>query len=75
MSNNTPEVHKSGVINSSLFIVFTYIFSLKVQQPKCVLTDKYIMKMWYKINITGKRVEIENSILSDIIQTQKENTT
>jgi hypothetical protein len=55
------------------------------KKPRCPTTDKWIKKMWYLctmeiylatkkneiLSFTSKRVELENIILSEVIQAQK----
>ena len=72
---------------STMFIAAFYVIARIWKQPKCPLTEELIRKMWYIyrmeyyrteknneiLNFTGKWVELENIILSDVIQTQKDN--
>jgi hypothetical protein len=55
------------------------------KQPRCPTTDKWIKKMWYSytmefylatkkneiLSFTGKWMELENNILSEVSQLQK----
>jgi hypothetical protein len=55
------------------------------KQPKCLLTEEWIQKMWYIykmeyysaiknsdfMRFTGKWMELENIILSEVIQSQR----
>ena len=57
------------------------------KQPKCPSTKEWIRKMWYIytmeyytaeknndiLNFAGKWIELENIILSEVTQTQKDN--
>jgi hypothetical protein len=55
------------------------------KQPKCTITDEWIERMWYLytmefysatkkneiLSFTGKRMELENIILSEVSQAPK----
>ena len=72
---------------SATFIAALFVIARSWKQPKCLLTKERIRKMWYiytmeyyKVdknndifNFAGKWMELENIILSEVIQTQKAN--
>jgi hypothetical protein len=69
-----------------MFIAALYAISRNWEQLRCPSTDEWIKKMWYIytmeyysitknqdiMNFAGKWMELENTILSEIIQSQKE---
>ena len=71
----------STMLISALFVI------ARTWKPKCPLTEEWIRKMWYIytmeyytaeksdniLNFAGKWMELENIILSELTQTQKDN--
>ena len=71
---------------STMFIVALFVTVRNWKQPKCPLTEDWIRKMWsiyimeyYTaeknnniLNFAGKWMELENIILSEVTQTQKD---
>jgi hypothetical protein len=69
------------VLLVALFIIFR-----KWNQPRCFSTEEWIRKMWYIYtmecysaiknkdikNVSGKCIEVENNILSELTQSQKD---
>ena len=72
---------------SSMFIAALFVIARTWKQPKCPSTKKWIRKMWYIytmeyytaeknndiLKFAGKWMELENIILSEITQIQKDN--
>ena len=72
---------------STMFIAALFVIARTWKQPKCPLTEEWIRKMWYIyimeyytaeknndiLNFAGKWMELENIILSEVTQTQKDN--
>ena len=73
---------------STMFIIALFVIARTWKQPKCPLTKKWIRKMWYIytmeytaekkknndiLNFSGKLMELENIILSEVTQAQKDN--
>jgi hypothetical protein len=70
---------------SSIFIAAVFIISRSWKEPICLSTEEWIQKMWYIytmlyysafrnnefIKFTGKWMELENIILSEVTQSQK----
>ena len=70
-----------------MFIAALFVVSITWKQPKCPLNEEWIRKMWYIytmeyyiaeknnniLNFSGKWMELENIILREVTQTQKEN--
>jgi hypothetical protein len=68
-----------------MFIAALFTITKLWKQPRCPTTDKWIKKMWYLYTMefysamkkndilafTGKWMELENIILSEVNQTQK----
>jgi hypothetical protein len=68
-----------------MFIAALFTTSKLWKQPRCPTTDEWIKKMWYLYTMefysamkkneillfTSKWIELENSILSKVSQTQK----
>jgi hypothetical protein len=68
-----------------MFIVALFSIDKLWKQTRCPTTDNWIKKMWYlytmefysatkkneTLSFTGKWMELENIILSEIIQAQK----
>ena len=72
---------------STMFIAALFVIARTWKQPKCPSTEEWIRKMWYIytmeyytaekkkdiLNFAGKWMELENIILSEVTQTQKDN--
>ena len=72
---------------STMFIAAFFIIAITWKQPKCPSTEEWIRKIWhiytmeyytaeknnYILNFAGKQMELENIILSEVTQTQKDN--
>ena len=71
---------------STMFIATLFVITRTWNQPKCPSTEEWIRKMWYlytteyyiseknnSLNFAGKWMELENIILSEVTQTQKDN--
>jgi hypothetical protein len=70
---------------STMFIAALFIIARSWKQPRCLSTEEWIQKMWYIytmeyysviknndfMKFTGKCMELENIILSEITQSQK----
>jgi hypothetical protein len=68
-----------------MFIVALFTIAKLWKQPRCPTTDKWIKKMWYlytmefytamkkneMLSFTGKWMELENIILSEVSLAQK----
>jgi hypothetical protein len=67
-----------------MFIAALFTIAKLLKQPKCSNTDEWIKKMWYLytmefysamkneiLSFTGKWMELENIILSEVSQAQK----
>ena len=71
---------------STMFIAALFVIARTWKQPKCPLTEEWIRKMWYIytmeyytteknndiLKFAGKLMELENIILSEVTQTQKD---
>jgi hypothetical protein len=69
----------------SMFIAVLFTIAKFWKQPRCPTTDEWIKKMWYLytmefyaatkkneiLSFTGKWMELENIILSEVSQAQK----
>ena len=71
---------------STMFITALFVIARTWKQPKCPSMEEWIRKMWYiyameyytaeknnSLNFAGKWMELENIILSEVTQTQKDN--
>ena len=72
--------------NSSMFIVALSVIARSWKQPRCPTTEEWIQKMWFIyimkyystskkeeiLSLAGKWMELDNIILSEIIQTQND---
>ena len=72
---------------SIMFMAALFVISITWKQPKCPLTEECIRKMWYTytmdyytaekniniLNFAGKGMVLENIILSEVTQIQKDN--
>ena len=73
-------------ICSTTFIAPLFVIARTWKQPKCPSTEEWIKKMWYVytmeyysaeknnaiLKFTGKWIELEETILSEVTQSQKE---
>ena len=80
---DAPQHHKDPC--STMFIAALFIIARNWKQPRCPSTKEWIQTMWFIytmvyysvitnkdiINFAGKCMELENIILSEVIQTQK----
>jgi hypothetical protein len=69
-----------------MFIAALFVISRSWKQPRCATTEEWIQKMWFIytmeyypaiknediLNFTGKWMDLENIILSEVTQTQKD---
>ena len=69
-----------------MFIVALFVIDRSWKQPRCSMTEEWIQKMWFIYTIeyysaiknkdilsfAGKWMELENIILSEVTQTQKD---
>ena len=69
-----------------MFIAALFVIARNWKQPRCPSTEEWIKKMWYIytmeyysaiknkdiMNFAGKWMELENIILSEVIQSQKD---
>jgi hypothetical protein len=64
-----------------MFIAALLVIARSWKQPRCPTTEKWIQKMWFIYtmeyystikNFAGKWMELENIILSEVTQTQKD---
>ena len=72
---------------STMFIAALFVIARTWKQPKCLSNKEWISKIWYTytvesytagknndiLNFAGKWMELENIILSEVTQTQKDN--
>ena len=72
---------------SAVFIEALFVIARTWKQPKCPSAEEWIRKMWYvytmeyytaeknndSLNFAGKWMELENIILNEVTQTQKDN--
>ena len=72
---------------STMFIAALFVIARTWKQPKCLLTKERIRKMWYIytmeyytteqnndiLKFAAKWMDLENIILSEVTQTQKDN--
>jgi hypothetical protein len=70
---------------STIFIAALFVIARSWKQPRCPTTEEWIQKMWFIytmeyysniknediLSLTDKWMELENIILSEITQTQK----
>ena len=84
-SKDAQSCHKD--MCSTMFIAVLFVIAKTWKQPKCPSTEEWIRKMWYIytmeyytveknndiLNFAGKWMELENIILSEVTQTQKDN--
>jgi hypothetical protein len=69
-----------------MFIVALFVIARIWKQPRCPMTEEWIQKMWFIytmeyypaiknkgiLSFPGKWMELENIILSEVTQTQKD---
>ena len=69
-----------------MFIVALFVIARSWKQPRCPTTEEWIQKMWFiytmeyysanknedVLHFAGKWTELENIILSEVTQTQKD---
>ena len=69
-----------------MFIVALFVIARSWKQPRCPTTEEWIQKMWFIytmeyysaiknediLSFAGKWMELENIILSEVTQTQKD---
>jgi hypothetical protein len=69
-----------------MFIAALFVIARRWKQPRCPTTEEWIQKMWFIctmeyysaiknediLSFAGKRMELENIILSEVIHTQKD---
>ena len=81
---DAPPYHKDTY--STMFIAALFVIARNWKQPRCPSTEEWIKKMWYIytmeyysaiknkdiMNFAGKWMELENIILSEVTQTQKD---
>jgi hypothetical protein len=81
---DVPSWHKA--MCSTMLIVVLFVISRSWKQPRCPTTEEWIQKMWviytmeyYSsiknediLSLLGKWMKLENIILSEVIQTQKD---
>ena len=79
----SPPWHRS--MCSTMFIVALFVIARIWKQPRCPRTEEWIQKMWFVytveyysaiknediLSFSGKWIELENIILSEVTQTQK----
>ena len=80
---DTPTCNKDTC--STMFLAVLFIRARSKKEPRCPSTEKWIQKMWYIytmeyyaaiknnefIKFLGKWMELENIILSEVTQSQK----
>jgi hypothetical protein len=80
---DTPTYNKDTC--STMFIAALFIIARSWNEPRCPSTEEWIQKMWYIytmeyysaiknndfMKFTGKWMELENIILSEVTQSQK----
>jgi hypothetical protein len=81
---DAPPCHRGTC--STVFIVALFKIVRSWKQPRCHTTEEWIEKMWFIytmeyysaiknkdiLSFAGKWMELENIILSEVIQTQKD---
>jgi hypothetical protein len=74
---------------STVFIAALFVIARSWKEPRCPSTEEWIQKMWYIyiieyystikndefMKFLGKRIKLENIILSEATQSQKKNNT
>ena len=83
-TKDVPPCHRGTC--STMFIAVLFVIARSWKQPRCPRTEEWIQKMWFVyameyysalknkdiLSFAGKWVELENIILSDVTQTQKD---
>jgi hypothetical protein len=83
-SKDAPLCHRGTCF--TMFTVALFVTARSWKQPKCSRTDEWIQKMWFIyateyysaiknediLSFAGKLMEIENIIVSEATQTQKD---
>ena len=76
----TQSYHKD--MCSTMFIAALFVIARTWKQPKCPLIKEWIRKIWYIytaeknndiLKFADKWMELENIILSEVTQTQRDN--
>ena len=81
---DNPPCHRGTC--SIMFIAALFVIDRSWEQPRCPTTEEWIQKMWFIytmeyysaiknkdiLNFAGKWMELENIILSEVTQTQKD---
>jgi hypothetical protein len=81
---DVPPCHRGTC--STMFIAALFVIARSWKQPKCPTTEECIQKMWFIytmeyysviknediLSFAGKRMELENIILCEVNQTQKD---
>jgi hypothetical protein len=81
---DAPPYHRRK--SSTMFTVALFMITRSWKQPRCPMTEEWIQKMWFLctmkyfsaikneniLSFTGRWIELENIILSEVIQTQKD---
>jgi hypothetical protein len=81
---DVPPCHRG--ICSTMFIAALFVIAKSWEQPRCPTTEEWIKKMWFiytmeyysanknedVLHFAGKWTELENIILSEVTQTQKD---
>jgi hypothetical protein len=73
--NDAPSCHRGTC--SIMFIVALFVIARSWKQPRCPMTEEWIQKMWFlysaikKMTFSDKWMELENIILSEVTQSQK----
>jgi hypothetical protein len=83
-SKDAPLCHRGTC--SSMFIAALFVIARSWKQPRCLMTEEWIQKMWFIYTIeyysaiknenimsfAGKWMELENIVLSEETQTQRD---
>ena len=81
---DAPPCHRR--MCTTMFIVALFVIARNWKQPRYPITEEWIQKMWFIytmayysalktediLSLAGKQKELENIILSDVTQTQKD---
>ena len=81
---DAPPCHRGTC--STMFITALFVIARSWKQPRCPMTEEWIQKMWFIytmeyysaiknediLTFAGKWMELENIILSEVTQTQKD---
>ena len=80
---DVPPCHRGR--SSTIFIIALFMIARSWKQPRCPTTEEWIQKMWFIytmeyysaiknediLKFAGKWMELENIILSEVTQSQK----